>query len=333
MEDSLMNDTILLTGATGFLGTWVARELLKESDCLVLALVRADDQEAAVRRLRRAWWDWPGLAASIGERVQVLCGDVSQPQLGLDDSNYAQLVRQVTHVIHSAADVTLAAPLDDLRAINVRGTEHVLALARAAHRDHGLSRLAHVSTAYVVGGRCGSVPEDDLTDAFGFSSAYEVSKYEAEVLVQAAKSEFPISVFRPGMVVGDSQSGEIKTFNTLYYPLRLYLMGQLPLVPANPDAVVNLVPVDYVARAIVQLTFRSDAAGLNYHLTAPRDSLPTVRELIEFVRQWAREQMDLRLPRPFFAVAPTTRALPHPGGAQTVQRPVGHAQDVAALHG
>jgi long-chain acyl-CoA synthetase len=295
---------VLLTGATGFLGSQVARQLLQDADCTLLALVRADGVEQARQRLARAWFDWPELARAIGDRVQVVCGDVSLPRLGLDGRSYDALVRQVTHIIHTAADLRLNAPLDELRSTNVRGVTNVLELARAAYRDGILERFAHVSTAYVAGGRPGLVPEDDLTAAFGFSSAYERSKYEGELLVQAAKDELPVSVFRPGMIVGDSQTGAIRTFNTIYYPLRLYLTGKLQILPASPTLRVNMVPVDDVARAVARLTFDPRAVRLTFHLTAPDASLPTARELVDAVRQWAAERLGQRLPRLLFLPVP-----------------------------
>lgn len=299
-----MSEVVLLTGATGFLGAQIARRLIAREGCVVVALVRAADDEAARRRLARAWWDWPALCESIGGRVRVVCGDVAEPRLGLDALTYDGLVGEVTHIVHSAADLRLHAPLEALRRTNVGGTAHVLDLARDVERDHGLGRLAHVSTAYVCGARRGEVPEDALSDAWGFSSAYEESKFEGERLVRAAVRDLPITVLRPGMIVGDSRTGEIRTFNTCYYPLRLYLTGATRVLPADPDLRVNLVPVDYVADAVARLAFDPRAEGRTVHLTAPYDALPTARELAEFARVWAREHLGLRLPRPLFLPLP-----------------------------
>ena len=94
-----------------------------------------------------------------------------------------------------------------------------------------------------------------LTDEFGFFTDYERSKYEGEQLVQAAKAEFPVSVFRPSMVVGDSKTGAIKTFNTFYFPLRLYLTGKMRFMPVSRSLRINMVPVDYVAKAVTQADF------------------------------------------------------------------------------
>ncbi|NPV09300.1 MAG: AMP-binding protein [Anaerolineae bacterium] len=308
-----MTDTLLLTGATGFLGTQVARWLVGNTDCRLIALVRADDREGAERHLARSWWDWPELAGAIGDRVEVLRGDLTLDRLGLDGETYRYLVRRLTCVVHAAAGLRFDASEAELRRVNVEGTARLLELAQAAHADHGLTRFAHLSTAYVAGRREGDVAEADLGEGAGFHGAYERTKYEAERLVRGAG--LPTSVFRPGFVVGDSHTGEIKTFNTLYYPLRLYLNGRLPVLPCRPDLRLNLVPVDYVAEAVGRLTLDPRAEGLTFHLTAPTESLPTARELVAFVRGWARETLGLSLPRPWFApfllsLAPAAGRLP-----------------------
>ena len=102
-----------------------------------------------------------------------------------------------------------------------------------------------------------------------------------ERLVQAARDELPISIFRPGMIVGDSRTGAIQTFNTVYGPLRLYLTGKLSVLPASPKLRVNLVPVDYVAQAVASLTMDPRAAGLTFHLTVSPENLPTARERLD----------------------------------------------------
>lgn len=297
---------VLLTGAAGFLGAQIARRLLREPDLTVIALVREENQEEARRRLGREWWNWPELIEALADadKVEVLPGDVSLPRLGMDEITYDRLAGRITHIIHAAADLRVNAVLAELRKTNLQGTAEMLELACRAHRDHGLERFAHISTAYVAGCRNGTIAEDDLREDFGFSNAYEQSKYEGEALVQAAKAELPVSVFRPGMIVGASDTGEIRIFNTIYYPLRLYLSGKFRWIPVDPHLPVNFVPVDYVAGSIVRLTFHPEAAGLTFHLTAPVESQPTARELIDAVRAWAMERHGLRLPRPIFARLP-----------------------------
>jgi len=314
-----MSEVALLTGASGFIGARIALELLARPDVEIIALVRAGSGEEAERKARREWWDHPSLAAEIGRRLRVVAGDVSEDRLGLTPEEYRTLVKTLTHIIHAAAEVRLDVPAERLRLSNVRGTANVLALAREAHRDHGLSRFSHVSTAYVAGGRTGDVPEDDLTDEHGFSSEYERSKLEAEKLVREAGREIPVSIFRPGMVVGDSATGYVRSFNTLYVPLRLYLTKRLRVLPVRASMRVNFVPVDYVAGAVASLAFDPRAEGRTFHLTAPPDALPTARELVAHVRDWARERIGLRLPLPAFLPVPGLSRLG--GGALEILAP------------
>jgi len=287
-----MGGLILLTGATGFLGAQIARILLRDTDHRLAVLVRGRDERDARRRLESVWSGWPETEGAFGsDRVRVLPGDLSRPGLGLGRHSVSELKRTLTHVVHAAAELKLDGELGELRRINVEGTSRLLELARAAHVDHGLERYAHVSTAYVAGSRTGEVAEEELTDVYGFANAYEQTKYEAELQVRAAMRELPVSVFRPGMVVGDSLSGEIRAFNTVYVPLRLYLCGRLRLVPVRPDLPVNLVPVDYVAKTIAKLLFDPRAIGLTFHLTVQPDHLPKAQELLRVARSWAAERL------------------------------------------
>lgn len=292
-----MVEVVLLTGGTGFLGTEVAARLLERDDLEIVSLVLADTDAEAVLASNRAWWYQPDLRAELGPRIHAIAGDIARPRLGLDPSTYADLCERVSHVVHCAADLRVDATVDELRATNVDGVANIVDFAKSAH---GLERLVHVSTAYVAGGRKGTVDEDDLTDAFGFGSPYEQTKYEAERLVRDGASGLPVTVVRPSMIVGDSRTGEIKTFNTFYTPLRLFLSGKLRIVPARRDLRVNIVPVDYVADSIVSLTFDPRAVGTTIHLTTPTDELPTAGDVLAFARRWARKHLGVRLPSPVF---------------------------------
>jgi long-chain acyl-CoA synthetase len=293
-----MSKVILLTGANGFLGTQIALRLIRQYDYKIIALIRGKNKEDAVNKLYRAWWEFPELLEEIYNRIQVVTGNITQNNIGMEKEEYENLSRIVTHVIHTAADWRLKASLEELQKTNVQGTQNVLKLAQLAHKDHGLERFSHLSTAYVAGGKMGTVSENSLTSKYGFLSNYEKTKFESEVEVR--KSEFDVSIFRPSMIVGDSSTGYIKTFNTVYVPLRLYLNGKLKVIPVSKSMKINLVPVDYVADAVLDLTFDKRATNKTFHLTAPKDSLPTIKELIKFVKVWSHENLDVKLNDPIY---------------------------------
>src|SRR5439155_23621126 len=110
-----------------------------------------------------------------------------------------------------------------------------------------------VSTAYVAGAHVGRFGERDLVVGQRFRNPYERSKFEAELLVQAHSDTLPVQVLRPSIVVGDSRSGWTSSFNVLYSPLRAFASGAYPAIPARRSAPVDVVPVDYVAEAILAL--------------------------------------------------------------------------------
>jgi long-chain acyl-CoA synthetase len=291
--------TVLLTGANGFIATQIARNLLDDDEATIFALVRATDKSSAENKLAREWWDYPDLIQALETKIHSIAGDVSQPNLGLDETGYGDIVKKTTHIIHTAADWRLL-PIEELRKTNVQGTANVITLAKEVNKHHDLNRLSHISTAYVAGEATGIISEDELTNQHGFFTDYERSKYEGEHLVQKAKEELAVSIFRPSMVVGDSKTGAVKTFNTFYFPLRLYLKGKMRFMPVSPSLRINVVPVDYVAKTIVQLTFEPKAEGQTIHVVAPHESLPKLGELLSFVRKWAKNELGCNLSRPVY---------------------------------
>ncbi|WP_292757123.1 AMP-binding protein [Methanobacterium sp.] len=291
-----MPSTVLITGANGFLGTQITRQLIKRDDLKIIALVRAESKEQALKRLERAWYDWEELTASLNHQVKVVPGDITLENLGLDEDDYQELASSINHIIHTVADLGLHTPLEELRKTNLEGTCKLLELAH--HAKDEFKGFSHISTAYIAGKQKGIILEDELTDQYGFWSNYEKSKYEAEIAVR--KSGLPFTIFRPGMVVGDSKTGEIKTFNTVYALLKLYLTGRIRLIPTSPSLTLNMVPVDYVACAVADLTFSPKVEGKTFHLTTPTSQLPTIRELLDLVQKWARKELGVNLPSPIF---------------------------------
>jgi long-chain acyl-CoA synthetase len=295
--------TVLLTGASGFVGTWITRWILENTDHDLIVPIRGEDQGQATARLRRAWWDWPYLREQLASRIEIIPGDITKRDLGLSPQ-YLSRVKEADRMIHCAATVWFNRPREEMESTNILGTSNVIDLARKIHSNGGLERFSHVSTAYIAGKRMGDILEKDLDDALGFNNDYEWSKFRAEQMVREIREEFPVTIFRPGMIVGDTKKGMVKNFNTLYIPLRLYLSGKLRILPVRKGLRVNMVPVDYVADSIARMTFDTRAEGETLHLTPPTRSMPTALEFIETVREWGEENLHEKMTKPVFLRIP-----------------------------
>jgi len=273
-----MSETVFLTGATGFLGMEVLARLLEhDDDVAVLALVRGRDRDEAGARLDDVLRTLYGSApARARERVRALPGDVTRDGLGLAADDRREVLHRAGAVMHCAASVSFALPLAESRAINTDGARRVIELAQQMQR---LRRLVHVSTAYVAGRHEGRFHEDQLSIGQSFRNGYEQSKYEAELLLANGAADLPLVVARPSIVVGESETGWTPAFNVIYWPLQAFARGMLDRLPARPDGPVDVVPVDYVADALVHLLFDDSATG-TLHLVAG-DQAATYAELVE----------------------------------------------------
>jgi long-chain acyl-CoA synthetase len=276
---------LLLTGATGFVGMEVLGRYLESSERRVITPVRAADDAAATERIRATLRGLFGVRARRYERrVEAIAADLTAPGLGLAPKRREEIAQRTGQIIHSAASVSFALPLEESRAINLEGTRRVLELAELAHERGGLERYAHVSTAYVAGTHAGRFRECDCDVEQDFRNSYEQSKFESEQLVRS-KVGLPSPILRPSIVVGDRRSGWTAAFNVLYWPLRAFARGLYPAVPAIPSSPVDVVSIDYVADAIYALCQSQEGIGETYHLTAgPHAS--SVGELVELASRY-----------------------------------------------
>ncbi|MAE96268.1 MAG: short chain dehydrogenase [Deltaproteobacteria bacterium] len=272
-----------VTGATGFIGRHLM-DLLLRREGRIHALVREGSQQR-LDELRKSWG--PG-----GERVIPVVGDLTAPRLGVSDEQLGEL--QGADVFHVAALYDMAADAESLGRANLDGTTHALELARAIE-----ARIFHhVSSIAVAGSYPGIFREDMFEEAEGLEDPYFRSKHESEGLVRNGY-ERPYRIYRPGVVVGHSQTGEMDKIDGPYYlfktiqKLRNALPPWLPLIGIEGGP-AHIVPVDFVARAIDHIAHAEGLDGKTFHLVDP-DHVTMGQSLNAFARAAHAPEFALRL--------------------------------------
>ncbi len=258
---------VLLTGATGFVGMELLVRLLEHTDRDVVALVRAADDDAAAGRIDALLQTLlaPEHRSAARRRVHAVAADLESPGLGLSESTRDGLTARIGAVVHCAASVSFNLELEDARRINVGGTREVMQLAREA-QDYGvLDRVVHVSTAYVAGEREGRAKESQGDVGQEFRNTYERTKLEAEQVVH--DSGLPAAIVRPSVIVGDSKTGWTPCFNVIYWPLQAFARGLFDPIPGDPDAPIDIVPVNVVADVLLELV-RGPVRCHRFHVVA-----------------------------------------------------------------
>jgi thioester reductase-like protein/short-subunit dehydrogenase len=247
----------VVTGGTGFIGRRVVSRLLDAyPDAEVWVLVR----RASLGRFER-------LAEAWGDRAKPLVGELTEPQLGVTEKAMTEL-GTVDHVVHCAAIYDITAGEAEQRAANVEGTQAVIDLARRLD-----ATLHHVSSIAVAGDFHGEYTEDDFDIGQQLPTPYHQTKFEAELLVRST-SGLRYRIYRPAVVVGDSRTGEMDKIDGPYYFFGV--LAKLAVLPRFTPMVLpdtgrtNIVPVDYVADALVALLHADGRDGQTFHLTSPK---------------------------------------------------------------
>lgn len=289
-----MSHAVFLTGATGNVGAPLLNRLLRRPDVAqVVTLVRAESEVSGLARVRTAVLSATGdpIPPQFDSRVRVVCGDVTASGLGLNSRDSDELARSITHIMHAAASTQFTLPLESARQVNCGGTRQVLELARAAVRHGHFRQMVHVSTAYVCGTRSGRIYEDDSAGSVGFTNAYEQSKWEAEEDIRREFADLPVTIVRPSIIVGDSESGRVISCNVLYTPLRWIVQRRLTKLYCSPDTPLDVVSTDFVARSIAYLLLDAGPAGrTTLHLTAGTAKSMTVGQIVDYAIRFADQR-------------------------------------------
>jgi thioester reductase-like protein len=257
-------ETFFITGFPGFIANRLLERLARK-ECDFVLLVQPSLVSRALEEIDR-------IAQISGRRAsdfQIVKGDISEPALALSAADLDLVKQQTTRAFHLAAVYDLAVPEEVAMRVNVGGTRNVLDLARSLPH---LRQFHHVSTCYVAGKREGVIHETELRHDAGFRNYYEESKYLAEMEVESARKELPVTIHRPAVVCGDSRTGETGKYDGVYYLIHYLLRwpSMLSLINiGNHEVSLNLVPVDFVVDSMTALALDERAIGKTLQLADP----------------------------------------------------------------
>jgi thioester reductase-like protein len=256
-------ETFFITGFPGFIADRLLERLARKQ-CRFILLVQPSWLERARVEIDRI----AGLTGRARDDFRIVEGDITQPNLGLTAADLDLARQQTTRVFHLAALYDLAVPQEPALRVNVGGTRNVIEFARLLP---SLRHFHHVSTCYVAGKREGVILETELRHDAGYRNFYEESKCLSELEVESVKDVLPVTIHRPAVVCGDSQTGETVKYDGVYY-LILYLLRWPSLSSiniGNYEVSLNLVPVDFVVDAMAALAFDDNAIGKTLQLADP----------------------------------------------------------------
>ncbi len=302
-------NTIFLTGSTGFVGSYLAYECLKQGYTLKL-LIR-DKKENALERFRKSL---NYLLADQDEfniyknRIEVVPGDITIHNFGMPSNDLKKLCSEIDIVFHNAALTNFRESHDELERQNLDGTRNMLDFARQIEG----AEFHYVSTAYTCGMNTSTFTEDDLDLGQSFNNHYEQSKFNAEKSIREFSQSYGVktTVYRPSIIVGDSKTGKALSFMGLYSFIKaVHLLveiftrdiennggraaqagvsyeGQtlnIPLrIAANLNKTLNIVPIDYVADVMIEVLKTRKSSGKVYNIVNPNP--PTVYEINEVLK-------------------------------------------------
>ncbi len=260
---------IFLTGSTGYIGAHILAELLTGHTDRVNLLVRAKDQREAKERLWRAMQlhlDFPQFRDYLSQRITIFRGDLTDSKFGLDASTYSQVVATTDSMLHCAASLNRKSEKNCMN-VNLRGTLEMIQLARRVQSGSGLRRFSFVSTVAVAGKRENEVVTEDASIDWNRSDydPYARTKKFCEHMVRELLPDVQKTIFRPSIVLGDTRYGATTQFDMVR---AFVFLASLPVLPLRPADRIEIIPVDYVAKAIATLHQKENPLFDTYHLSS-----------------------------------------------------------------
>ena|SRR3984957_12943803 len=260
---------IFLTGSTGYIGAHILSELLTGHKDRVNVLVRAKDQHEAEKRLWNALQlhlDFPKFRDYLSQRITIFRGDLTDSKFGLDEPDYSRAVATTDSMLHCAASLNRKSEKSCMN-VNLRGTLEMIQMARRAQSGSGLRRFSFVSTVAVAGKRENEIVTEDASIDWNRSDydPYARTKKFCEHMVHELLPDVQKTIFRPSIVLGDTRYGETTQFDMVR---AFVFLASLPVLPLRPDDRIEIIPVDYVAKAIATLHQKEKPLFDTYHLSS-----------------------------------------------------------------
>nr|WP_226002182.1 non-ribosomal peptide synthetase [Paenibacillus sp. BJ-4] len=258
---------ILLTGATGFLGAFLLRQLLRNTSANIFCLVRGRTEEEAAQRLQSNLAKYGLLEESASKRIKVFAGDLGLKRFGLSEAAFDRLAEEMDALYHNGSMVHFIAPYVEHKAANVLGTQEMIRLANIGR----FKTLHYISTTHVFSDQDiqnGVLSEMDIPEhPEDLKLGYTQSKWVAErIVMEAARCGLPTLIYRPGRIWGDSHMGHCQTNDFMWLIIKASI--ELGLIP-NMEAEMEIIPVDFAAEAIIYLSGTQIPDGRVYHLLNP----------------------------------------------------------------
>jgi thioester reductase-like protein len=309
----LYRESYFITGFPGFIaGRLLERLAGPQRQFFILV------QPPLVKRAMEEIEEIAEATATDLESYVIVEGDITLPQLGIPAADLETIQFETTDVFHLAAAYDLAVPKDTAFSVNLQGTKNVNDLVLSIKNLH---RYNYVSTCYVAGKREGRILESELEHKAGFRNYYEETKYLAEMEVERLKSHLPVTIYRPAVVVGDSETGEITKYDGIYYLIN-YLLKAPSLLRminvGNNQVRLNLVPVDFVVDGLAALAGDKAAEGTTVALADP-DPLTTAELFDVIAKDMTGRKSEFHPPQrvaEWFLntrISPVVTGLPHSG--------------------
>ncbi|MBD2813322.1 thioester reductase domain-containing protein [Xenorhabdus sp. Flor] len=275
-------DTVLLTGATGYLGLHLLEQLLKQTSAQVICLCRAADEKHARDRIKAGFVNYQIDVGNELDRVDFVIGDLGQPRFGLLPETWEKLAQDVDVIYHNGALVNFIYPYSALKSINVDGTRTALEFACTSRLKH----FHYVSSVNALFATESPRPfmEDDraMSETVRDPSGYSGSKWVSEGIINIARNRgVPVSIYRPGLILGHTRTGAAQGNDYLVASLKGYLaMGFYP----DHALLLDIIPVDYVAESLVHISKQPESAGKFFNLFNPVQV--SIRQFFDWVQEF-----------------------------------------------